>query len=409
MESKLNTLAIKTYCSAFTDRVANDFFARHEKINGEQILKLSPVQQVNLFVIKNLFENWQREASRLRSPYFNYSHPKVQEAQKVYMNTLSRHISINETDLKPLLHKAVHDALLLLFVPGEYIYTALKNSKGQPEEVAEILKYARMNQAYIKEAKSTLNRQDITNTAWLITLEDALKEKERKGDLQPENPALYLQQFAEVLPVHPAEIVQDEALTTGDGDDGDTDFFSAITSSLQEEAEPDTLELEQTQGAEAPDAHLPMASKTASRHAQLRREEPDVSAKAPQIQISRPVPEPENRQAKILNDAFEKERRSLNEKLTAPAEKKNLSALHARKKTGSIRSAINLNQRFMFTNELFDGDSQAFNQALDQLDGFDSYKAAHAHCMQQYASRYKWDVNDEAAQEFFDILQNRYN
>ncbi len=407
MESKLNTLAIKTYCSAFTDRVANDFFARHEKINGEQILKLSPVQQVNLFIIKNLFENWQQEASRLRSPYFNYGHPKVQEAQKVYMNTLSRHISINETDLKPLLHKAVHDALVLLFVPGEYIYNALKNSKGQPDEVAEILKYARLNQAYIKDSKSILNRQDVTNTAWLITLEDALKEKERKGELQPESPTPYLQQFAEVLPVHPAEIVKDETLSAPDNADEDTDFFSSITSSLQEETAPDTPELEQTQYAPAPDENLPQANETANRHAQLRREEPELNLQAPEVQISRPAPAPENRQAKILNDAFEKEKRSLNERLMAPSEKQNLASLHAKKRNSNIRAAINLNQRFMFTNELFNGDSHAFNQAIDQLDSFDNYKAAHAYCMEQYAPRYKWEADDEATQEFFAILQNR--
>lgn len=328
------------------------------------------------------------------------------------MNTLSRHISINEKELKPLLNKAVHDALLLLFVPGEYIFTALKNTKGQPDEVAEILKYARINQAYTKEAKSILNRQDVTNSAWLITLEDAIKEKERSGELQPESPTPYLQQFAEVLPVHPAEIIQDEELTTANNTDDDTDFFSSITSSLQEETEevePRPVELEQTQGAPAPDENLPSANEVANRHAQLRREEPDVRTKAPQIQISRPAPEPENKQAKILNDTFEKEKRSLNDKLTAPAEKKNLAALHARKKSGSIRSSINLNQRFMFTRELFNGDSQAFNQALDQLDGFDSYNAAQAHCMQQYASRYQWDENDEATQEFLDILQNRYS
>ena len=409
MESKLNTLAMKTYCSAFTDRVANDFFARHEKINGEQILKLSPVQQVNLFVIKNLFENWQQEASRLRSPYFNYSHPKVQEAQKVYMNTLSRHISINEADLKPLLHKAVHDTLVLLFVPGEYIYTALKNTKGQAEEVTEILKYARLNQAYVKEAKSVLNRQDVTNTAWLSLLAEALKEKERKGELQPESPTPYLQQFAEVLPVHPAEIVQDEALGQTNNADEETDFFSSITSSLQEEEQPYTPEIEQSKSAPAPDDNLPTVSEATHRHAQLRRTEPDVSTKAPQVQISRPAPESENKQVKILNDSFEKERKSLNEKLTAPAEKQNLSALHARKKSRNLRSLINLNQRFMFTNELFNGDTQAFNQALEQLDSFDSYQAARAYCMQQYASRYKWDVSNEVTQEFMDLLQNRYS
>ena len=343
MESKLNTLAIKTYCSAFTDRVANDFFAKHEKINGEQIIKLSPVQQVNLFVIKNLFENWQQEASRLRSPYFNYSHPKVQEAQKVYMNTLSRHIAINETDFKPLLHKAVHDALVLLFVPGEYIFNALQKSSGQPQEVVEILKYARINQAYVKEAQHILNRQDVTDAQWLKALSEALKTKESRGELQPENPTPYLQQFAEVLPLHAAEIVLDKGLESTDADE-ETDFFSSITSSLREEEvdrprggqvaeEPPSRRnaIEQSQSAPAPDENLPTVSGTAPRHAHFRREEPEPRTKTPEIQISRPTPETENRQ-RILNDTFGKEKKSLNEKLTAPAENKSLAAAQVRKK-----------------------------------------------------------------------------
>ena len=62
----------------------------------------------------------------------------------------------------------------------------------------------------------------------------------------------------------------------------------------------------------------------------------------------------------------------------------------------------------MFTRELFNGDTQAFNQALDHLDSFDSYKAAHAYCMQQLAQRYHWNTDSEAVREFLDMLQNRY-
>ncbi|WP_017730032.1 hypothetical protein [Nafulsella turpanensis] len=412
MESKLNTLAIETYTKAFADRVANDFFARHDKINGEQILKLSPVQQINLFIIRNLFETWQQEASRLRSPYFNYSHPKVEEAQRLYMNTLSRHIAIDESHLKPLLHKAIQDTLVLLFLPRLYLKNTLEGSSGSAQEIEDILKYTKINQAYARQARNILNQQEVNDPQWLQNLLQALREQEVSGQLQPENPGPYLQQLAQVLPLHPSEIFQEDEW---EKEEDDTDFFSSIAGSLNSEPEeekkaaPARKETPPDRPQETPEPDIPQASEAAHRHAQFKRTEPQSSLPSgPEISISRPAPD--NREVKVLNDAFGRERAPLNSRLSSTPEKPSVqSGLNARRKPGSMRSGINLNQRFMFTNELFGGDNNAFNQALDALDRFDNYEAARQHALQQYASRYDWDEESEAYLEFFDVLQARYS
>ena len=411
MESKLNTLAIETYTKAFAERVTNDFFARNEKINGEQILKLTPVQQINLFIIRNLFESWQQEASRLRSPYFNYSHPKVQEAQRLYMNTLSRHISIDENHLRPLLHKAIQDTLILLFMPRLYLKNTLEKSNDNPQETDDILKYIKINQAYAREARGALNRHEVNDPQWLQYILQVLREQEISGRLQPENPGPYLQQLAEVLPLHPSEIFQEDEW---EKEEEDTDFFSSITGNLNSEAEEReeaTVKSEEppARPEPAPEPELPRENETAQRPAHFKTANPQHTTS--DISISRPAPENrEKRDVKVLNDVFGRERAPLNTRFSSESEKSPLKpGINIRKKTGSIRSAIGLNQRFMFTNELFEGDSQAFNQALDSLDRFDSFEAAHEHVMQQYANRYGWDMEAEASLEFLEVLQTRYS
>lgn len=410
MESKLNALALETYSLAFTDRVANNFFARHEKINGEQILTLSPVQQVNLFVIKNLFDAWQHEAANLRSPFFNYNHPKVQEAQKMYMNTLSRHISIAEVDMKPLFQKAVQDTLHLLFSPITFLRKALKPTSGKPEKIIEVLRYIKINQAYAKEAKGILNRQEVTDENWIGNLQNALLDLEKENKLKPDAPATYLQQFSQVLPLTPSEILRDEEMLMDE--DAETDFFSSITGSLEEEEEnkAPAPDLQPTQARNYEEEEIKPAAEPAHRHAVFKREEPDLSLKTPDIRITEPKGNEENQQ-KTLNDRLrlKTDQKPLNHSwASTPSEKPSIAASHARKKASNIRSTITLNQRFMFTNELFNGDTQAFNQALDQLDGFHSYVEAYQYTMRHYARQYDWEEDSEASQEFLQILQSRY-
>jgi hypothetical protein len=71
MENKLNTQAIENYSTRLTKKLSDEFFAKNLTIFGHQILNYTPIEQVNLFIISNLFEKWKEETSKLKSPFFD--------------------------------------------------------------------------------------------------------------------------------------------------------------------------------------------------------------------------------------------------------------------------------------------------------------------------------------------------
>ncbi len=80
MESKLNKEALLKFGEAFSDKVMEGSFGSSETISGAEILNLTPVKQINLFIIKDLFQTWRKEISKLKSPFFDYGSKSVQGA-----------------------------------------------------------------------------------------------------------------------------------------------------------------------------------------------------------------------------------------------------------------------------------------------------------------------------------------
>ncbi len=51
---------------------------------ADEIIHLTPVQQVNYFVLKELFQRWKSEINQLKSPYFDYDNDEVQASLKAF-------------------------------------------------------------------------------------------------------------------------------------------------------------------------------------------------------------------------------------------------------------------------------------------------------------------------------------
>ena len=90
MESAINNEYINSYSEKFTVKIMDNYFQNKSFIDGEGILNLSEIRQINLFVIKNLMVNWQKESENLKSAYFNYKSPEVKNALQDFLNTLSQ-------------------------------------------------------------------------------------------------------------------------------------------------------------------------------------------------------------------------------------------------------------------------------------------------------------------------------
>lgn len=76
-------------------------------------------------------------------------------------------------------------------------------------------------------------------------------------------------------------------------------------------------------------------------------------------------------------------------------------------KINSLIGAFGLNDRLRFINELFDGSSEKFGDAIKLLDSFDSLSDASPK-IDALAAENNWDPEDDAVEEFIVVLKRRY-
>lgn len=76
-------------------------------------------------------------------------------------------------------------------------------------------------------------------------------------------------------------------------------------------------------------------------------------------------------------------------------------------KVDSLIGSFSLNQRLRFINELFDGSSELFSEAVKNLDSKQSLAEAQEQAA-SYAGEYGWDPTDEVVIEFLSYLNRRY-
>ena len=94
MSNKFHQSALTDYTRSYARRVCADFFSNHTVISGKQILNLTPIGQLNMFIVSNLFDKWKADAEKFRSPYFDFAQPDVEEAMRSFMNVVSQHIAV---------------------------------------------------------------------------------------------------------------------------------------------------------------------------------------------------------------------------------------------------------------------------------------------------------------------------
>ena len=78
------------------------------------------------------------------------------------------------------------------------------------------------------------------------------------------------------------------------------------------------------------------------------------------------------------------------------------------KRIDDLKTAIGLNERFLFSNELFDGNMEAFNRALSELNHLESYEHANNYVEKQLKPTYEWDMESETTVAFMSLIQRRF-
>lgn len=163
MDEKISLEAIALYSDAYAEKVLKRAFASKEKISGQDILSLCDVQQINLFIVRELFKGWKEETKKLKSPYFEYEHPEVKEALETFMGTLSTHIAIDRQYFAPLLKKAVSQAVLVVLDPYDYFSMLVSgtNNKLDVPGFREEIKYLKINKAPLERMLQKLEEKKL--------------------------------------------------------------------------------------------------------------------------------------------------------------------------------------------------------------------------------------------------------
>jgi hypothetical protein len=319
MTEKLDSTAVERYSYACAQKMLDGAFAARQELSGKDLLTLTPVPQVNLFVLRELLEIWKGEALRLRSPYFNYEAKEVKESLGAFMNTLSNHIAVRKDDLLPIANKAVARTLFLVLNPYDYFSSLVGTSGVTADSLRSELRYIRINPAPLQRLAEEAGKHaaGLNGKEALARLDRILEEVA----FSPEDVEPHLNQFNAV---HPLDLKL---------------FYRVIRDKRPKEAAPARTTAEPPRAAPPP---------------------PD-----------RPT----------LADTFQ------------------------RRRVQTIRDSLSINQKFMFTKVLFDGDFEAFNNAITSLDACDSLESANQLLERSYPG---WNKEAEEYLEFFEILSIRF-
>jgi len=353
----VNQSVLMQYSRSFAQKLSDYFFIDHQVIEGEEILKFCDIKQVNLLVIKLLFEKWQEETQKLRNPYFDYSHPEAQKALNNFMNILSQHISIRKDDFYVLVYEATKDALMLALDPHHYFITEFKkpiNARISVKRLKEVARYIQFNkfllQAFIARVEG-MGISELFPADAIATFEEVFQQQ--REHVEPMD--WRLKSFSDLLPLDTEELFSEEKIVA-----------TPVSNESPVNFQPDHYDNSGNLGYGSPSL------------------------------------------TDTALDAAIDERNTLNERERNRKENTPLVEEFKNARIENLRAAIPLNQKFLFINQLFKGNSMAFNEAIDRVEMCNSYDEARTLVNNEYAMQFDWNFEDDVAGKFFDVIKRRF-
>ncbi|MDB5272431.1 MAG: hypothetical protein JWO58_798 [Chitinophagaceae bacterium] len=361
MSINLDLSKIQAYGTALSSKLCNTFFSGKSTINGEQILSFTPVQQLNLLIIKTLFDRWKDELQKLKSPYFNYEAKETKDALNTFMNALSKNILITKEFYNPLVQKAIGETIILCISPAEYLMQEC-NTKSTllKSTLLDGIKYHKVHESFfqgLQEQLSKVSSDEITSEELgkiisFLTLPSAVEESKAKEVLEGMSTLLSFD-IKDFNPQSVKTLIEQEV---------------NLSKPFGEEVK---TEIKNT----APVQHIQLNKKP-------------VEKTVLQQKISE--------QQLTINDALK------------PSQESSIADRFSKSKIEDIKSSIPLNLKFLFINILFDGNSLDYATALHEIEQAESIEKVRELLHRKYADQYKWSAHAEEADEFFKIIERKF-
>ena len=389
MSIKINSKYLENYALGFAKKVCDQYFSSKQYMTGTEILKLTASKQVNFFVIKSLFEAWHIELEKLKSnPFFDYRDNSVHQALNEFMNVLSRSIKIDRENFEPLLGEAVAFSVILALDPLSFFRGEIDKSSGS--SVNEFLKG---NEKYYKWNHSLI--ANLIDRAGISQSPDAYKEalrlnfEQQKEQLtRPEN---YLSELKEIFHL-------------------DLDIlFERLADKVEEPISEESVKTKEEVSVE----EVVIAEAMVEEKVVEPEHVDDPSPKEIQETIESPENEEELYEEESLQNIHSQYKAAPAAKLIDPLqawekfESEQYSVMKG--SVGELSENVGINQRFMFTKELFDGNPDLMKHALKSIDKCDSFMSAITLINERYVGELNWDKNSEAVEEFLQLVFRKFD
>ncbi len=345
---QLDKSTIQSYGVALSEKLVNEFYASKEVIKGDEIVRFTDIEQLNFFILMNLFDRWKDEIGRFKSPYFNYDDEEVALALKTFVNKASRNISVRKEFLKPLVQKGIVDTLTYLLNPTDFISE-------------EILKVDSITKTDLADKEKFFKLYKDTFQLWL--------EKIKGGNGDSISAADALAAYKAVAPIYHTVLYSDPVV----------DKFNQL------------LKLA-----------LPVAPSQQASVEKLFKSTPETKKSVVPNVAS-------NNSDNMLNEQFSKPHVTINDNLKQTAQTGNSIAERLSKsKIEDIKSSIPLNLKFLFINTLFDGKVNEYNDALAHIEECTDFETTQQVLTEKYSSKNKWDKSTEECNQFFQIIERKF-
>lgn len=97
---------------------------------------------------------------------------------------------------------------------------------------------------------------------------------------------------------------------------------------------------------------------------------------------------------------------SLADKLSSPDN--SIAARMTHSKINDLRQAIGINDKFLFINELFEGNISYYNKAVDELNSFQSLNGAKTYLI-ELSVLHQWNVENAAVTKIEQLIERKFN
>ncbi len=351
MSDKINSNYLESYSRQFSEKVCADYFGTKKYMNGQEIIRLTSSTQVNLMIIKTLFNAWQDELEKLKSnPFFDYKNYAVTEALKEFMNVLSRAIKIERSHFQPLLKKAVEDTILLAADPVTFFSQEIDQSNQEQRH------------NHFKDSKKYIK--------WHPSLLTILIEKSGLGASSGELKRALRANY---------DFLKDQL-----------EPASALLSSLDQDQTiryNDLFVEEEKPSPQVEEENIPVKEEPVKTEPVLNQTEEQPILPQHQAATGSNAIDPALAWAK-----FESEHHG-----------------YMKENSGNLSENVGLNQRFMFTKVLFDGNHDLMMHALKSVDQSDSFVDAIEMLNQRYVAELNWDIDSDEVGEFLQLIFRKFD